>query len=55
MNAQQTIIGKSNFYQRHGITIRDARNTCHVLGFKPCRWSELRLVLEMICVNKMKY
>jgi hypothetical protein len=44
-----------NYYQRRGITLRDARNLCLVLGLKPCRWSHLRTVLAMLEVMKMKY
>lgn len=53
MNAQQTIIGKSNFYARHGITIRDIRNYGAVLGLSPSR--HFMFLASMCVTNKMKY
>ncbi len=50
-----TIKGKSNYYERRDITIRDARNLCHVLGLKPCYWNNLRLALELLDVMLMKF
>lgn len=48
-----TIIGKDNFYARHGITIRDARNLCNVLGIKASR--HLMFAANLLVVMNMRY
>jgi len=48
-----TIKGKSDFFKRHDITIRDIRNLGAVLGLKP---STHFLFLAELCVTlKMAY
>lgn len=48
-----TVKGKENFYQRHGVTIRDARNLCIVLGLKPS--TNIIFAADLLVVMGMKY
>jgi len=48
-----TIKGKNDFYNRHGVTIRDARNLCSVLGLKPSRF--LVQAADLLVTMKMKW
>lgn len=48
-----TVIGKSDFYARHGITLKAAKQQCEALGLKPSR--AILFAANLLVVIKMKF